>query len=167
MQSFPEQYALLKSAGFSPLAAVVEMCRSHPGYVSMIEEWFALQNPDAGRFRERWLKCRRAEARGWKTLVGSVDDGCYQYVRFSQRPLRSFFIRWEQVGTIYIADCRDFVTLEINSSGPKYEHLQAQTEMIGFGPLLQEVSQRFFGARDYLENKYRRGAYRKLRVWPD
>ena len=171
MQSLPfvEQYALLRSRGLVPLAAVVAMCRSNPGPVSWILEWFARKNPDAGAFLDHWLNHQRAEAREWKMLVGSVDEGCYLYCSISHRPGPTVFIKWDEIESIYLQDGQDLLALAIYSPGPYGgKHLQAQSDTPGFTTFVEEVSGRFFRTRDYLDRTFKRGghAVRKFQVLP-
>jgi hypothetical protein len=166
---FVEQYALLKSRGLPPLAAVVTMCRSNPGRVSWILEWFARKNPDAGAFGDRWLKCRQTEAQDWKIFVGSADEGCYLYCSFAHRPGPTVFIKWDDIGSIYVQDGQHMLALAVYSSGLYGgKFLQAQSDTLGFTSFVEEVSQRFFGARSYLDSIFKRGGHdiRKFQVWP-
>lgn len=166
---FQEQYGLLKKNGVSPFVAITTMCRNNPGYASWIVEWFACKSPDAGAFRDHWLKRKRAEVSDYLTWVGCVDEGCYQYFSYAHRPRITIFIKWNEIESIFIQDGQDHLQLAIYShKKDEFQFLMAQDDMTGFTAFVEEVSERFFERRDYLDSTFKRGQHpiRKWQVWP-
>jgi hypothetical protein len=163
------EYATLRSTGLTPFGALMALRRLRPMPVDILLEWFARKNPEAGAFRERWIRQQQAENLASRRLVGAMEEGCYDYFSISNRATRAVLIKWDEIENIYVQDGQNTLVLGIFSPGEdggKFMH--GHSDMPDFDSFVAEVSGRFFESRGYLNSLFKRGDHevRRFQVWP-
>ena len=171
METLPlvQQYAILQSQGLMPLSSALALCRANRTNLSMVVRWLSTNHPEQCILEKRWCNYSQEENKDYVCRVGVVDEGCYIYHSLLGRPLNTVFIKWRKIRSIFLQDGLDLWSVALYAPG-KYggKFIQAQSDMDGFAPFLESVSQRFFGRGDYLKSKFKLGAHpvRKFQVWP-